>query len=632
MTKSNNAIRSIEGTKQFRSFHVERKNIDEETRSVWLAFSSEAEYERSFGIEILDHSPESVDLARLKDGAPFLVNHNTDELAGVTEEVEISKDRRGRARVRLGSSARAEEIWQDIVQGIRKHISVGYFVDKMILDREVEGGPDVYRVTRWTPFEISTVPVPADPTVGIGRSADDEINETQADEPEIESEEIKMDENKTPEIDVKAVEAAATERARKAEQDRMRGIDKLAGKHGMTDLGDEFKNNGRSLDEFRAAVLEKMGAVTKVQDSPEIGLTKKESDNFSFLRAIRAKADPGNIRVQEEAAFELECSRAVEDQLHRKAQGFFVPEDVLSKRDFIAGPGGTGQYLVGTDSGGQSFIDVLRNQMILMQLGATELRGLVGDVAIPSMTASHTAYWIAESGSPTESKPTMGQHTMSPKTIGAFNDISRKLLIQSSPSAELLVRNDIAKVLAIGIDLAGIHGTGIGNQPTGIAATSGIGSVAGGTNGLAPTWAHIVNLQREVAKDNGDVGRAAYLTSPYLRGKLLTIYPNTTGGDTPLWANDPGRPGWGILNGTPAAVSNQVSDTLTKGNSSVCSAIFYSGNWADLLIGYWSGLDIVVDPFTGSSSGTVRVVGLQDVDVDVRHPQSFAAMLDALGA
>jgi HK97 family phage major capsid protein len=151
--------------------------------------------------------------------------------------------------------------------------------------------------------------------------------------------------------------------------------------------------------------------------------------------------------------------------------------------------------------------------------------------------------------------------------------------------------------------------------------------VAGGTNGAAPTWDHIVKLETEVAVDNADIGALAYMTNPKVRGKLKATPRTATYGDIMVWeGNDT------PLNGYPAYVTNQVRSDLTKGTSSgVCSAIFF-GNWNDLLIGMWGALDILVDPYSNSTSGTVRVVAFQDVDIAVRHPESFAAMLDALTA
>jgi HK97 family phage major capsid protein len=361
---------------------------------------------------------------------------------------------------------------------------------------------------------------------------------------------------------------------------------------------------------------------------PRIGMSERDLRGYSLLRAIRASAS----RDWRGAELEREASEATAKRFGRAPQGFFLPVDWLEsrqlpngaeQRDLTAGTNNAGGYTVQTSVLGQSFIDLLRNRMLCRAAGATVLSGLVGPVAIPSQTAGATAYWVAENGAPTESQQTIGQLALSPKTVGAYTDISRRLLIQSSIDVEMMVREDLALVLALALDLAALHGTGSSNQPTGIAATSGIGSVAGGTNGLAPAWSHIVSLETEVAIDNADIGRLAYMTNPKVRGKLKTV---AVGTDQRMVWSDSDTP----LNGYPAYVTNQVSSTLSKGTSSgVCSAIFF-GNWADLVIALWSGIDILVDPYTGSTAGTVRVVALQDADIGVRTAASFAAMLDAL--
>lgn len=355
---------------------------------------------------------------------------------------------------------------------------------------------------------------------------------------------------------------------------------------------------------------------------PAIGMSERDLRNYSLVRAINAAAS-GNWQA---AGLEMEASRAAAQALGREPQGFFVPYD-WQVRDLVVGTDSAGGYTVSTNLLTQSFIELLRNRMMVRQAGATVLSGLVGDVSIPKQTGGATAYWVSENGAPTESQQTVGQVALAPKTVGGWTDISRKLLKQSSIDVEAFVRGDLSTVLALAIDLASLHGTGADNQPTGIALVSGIGSVVGGTDGAAPDWADIVGLETQVAIDNADLGRMAYMTNAKVRGKLKTTAKVASSDSVMVWAE-----GANPLNGYPVHVTNQVSSTLTKGSSTgVCSAIFF-GNWADLIIGMWGGLDILVDPYTGGTAGTVRVIALQDVDIAVRHAESFAAMLDALTA
>lgn len=361
----------------------------------------------------------------------------------------------------------------------------------------------------------------------------------------------------------------------------------------------------------------------------KIGMTDNEVRRYSLVRAINAMAT-GNWR---DAQFELEASQAVARRVGFDPQGLFVPYDWVAaeRRDLVKGTAPAGGYTVATDLLAQDFITMLRNRVVLMNAGARVLSGLVGDIAIPRQTGGATAYWVAESGAPTESQQAFDQVPMTPKTLGAFTDISRKLLKQSSLDIEAFVRSDLATVIGLEIDRAGLHGSGASNQPTGIASTTGIGIVyAGGAassstnpNGAAPVWADMVNLETEVAIDNADIGTLSYVTNARVRGKLKST-PKVSGADSVMVWESNSTP----INGYPAWVTNQVSSALSKGTSSNLSAIFF-GNWNDLLIGMWGVLDLMVDPYTGGTSGTVRVIALQDIDIAVRHPQSFAAVLDA---
>jgi HK97 family phage major capsid protein len=155
----------------------------------------------------------------------------------------------------------------------------------------------------------------------------------------------------------------------------------------------------------------------------------------------------------------------------------------------------------------------------------------------------------------------------------------------------------------------------------------------GGTNGKAPAWSHLLGLESELATDNADVGGLAYLTNAKVRGKLKQTFINSTYGERPVWEQAPGdRPGWGSIAGYRAACTNQVPSTLNKGSSlGVCSAIIF-GDWSSLMIGQWGSLDILVDRVTGGLKGTVRIIAFMDVDVAVKHAESFAAMQDALTA
>ena len=590
---------------QYREFTLDRAAINADDRTVALAFSSEDPYERFFGIEILDHGAKSIRLGRLKNGGAVLVNHKTDDHVGVVESVIIGNDRVGRAIVRFGKSARAEEIFQDVADGIRRHVSVGYMIHKMALEEGGQSKGDTYRVTDWEPMEISIVGVPADTTVGIGREIDLAL------EPIIIKQETKQMETKD-EV-VKVVDHSADRAsARNDEVARIRDISAMGKQFADHTGGDSVKmaeaavSDGKPSDDFRKEIIARLSEKKPVPTAA-LGLSEKEIRQFGFVRAIHAMANPHDRSAQEGAAYEREVSEAAAKAVGKQPQGIMVPIDVLrapmQQRDLVVGTATAGGHTVSTDLLASSFIEMLRNQMVLQRAGATVLNGLVGSIAIPRQTTGATAYWVAESGAPTESQQVFDQVTMAPKTLGAFTDFSRKLLLQSSIDVEAFVRNDLVKQISIEIDRAGLYGSGASNQPTGVKNQSGVLTSDFAAN--APTYAEVVGLETAIAAVNADIGTLAYIVNATGRGALKTTEKASSTGIY-LW--EPGN----TVNGYRTEVSNQVA-----------ANDFWFGNWADLLIGMWSGLDLTVDPYTGATAGTVRVIGLQDVDIAVRRGPSF---------
>ena len=586
--------RDLEGQLLKRS-EVADFQVSEDERSIEFPFSSEFPVARYFGNEVLSHERGAADLGRLNDAAPVLFNHDPNKVIGVVERAWIDdKDKRGYVNVRFSKNAFAQEVLADVRDGVLRNVSFGYAIN----DMEQRG--DDFVATRWSPYEVSVVSIPADPTVGVGRALDAQPAASAASQPPETEPEVPME--NTP--DISAVRAEAAQEAAKAERARISGITALTEKHGMADLGRQLIEGGRSLDEARAAVLEKIGAKVEPvsEKAADIGMTAKEVREFSFQRAINALANPQDRKLWEAAAFERECSEAAAAKAGKTAQGIMVPNEVL-RRDLTVGTASAAGDLVGTDFRPGSFIELLRNRSALAGLGVTSLTGLSGNVAIPRQTGAATAYWVAESGSPTESNQTVDQVNMSPKTVGAFTDYSRRLMLQSSIDVEQMIRQDLATVLALEIDRVGLYGLGNSNQPLGIKLTTGINTKDFAAN--TPTYAEVVDMESLIAADNADIGAMAYLMNASMRGALKT---KDKGTDTGAYVFEPG----GTVNGYNAVVSNQVAT----------NDIFFAV-WSQLIMGMWSGLDLTVDPYTHSTSGTVRVVALQDVDFAVRHPEGF---------
>lgn len=631
---------------------MEVRSVDMENRTVELAFSSEEEVPRWYGVEILDHSPGSVRMDRLNDGAALLMDHDWTDQIGSVVEASIDADRRGRSVVKFSRSARASEILQDVADNIRTKVSVGYKVHAAQLEETRDGDICVYRVTDWEPYEISFVSVPADNTVGVGRDASDTKNQNQPPKTGTENKVRTMNEKtlrdgagnlvramvddegnivKVLEMIERAGEDTrqAEKRGIEAEKTRTRTIGEMGETYGARDLAMKAITDGVSVDAFQRQLLDHMnGGERQNGKEPakpagnkpladggsradtDIGMSPEEIRRYSIFNVVRALANPLDRRAQDAVAFELECSAAAEKQYGRSAQGIMVPDDVLRHFDlraFNAGTANSGGNLVATDLLAGSFIDLLRPRSTIMKLAAS-MGGLVGNVALPKQTGGATAYWIGEGEDAQSGQPTTGQVTLTPHTIGAYTDITRQLLLQSTPDAEMLVRNDLLTAIALGIDLAGYYGTGTSSQPTGIANITGVNAVTfAATN---PTFDELVAMETAIATDNADVLGMSYVVNAKMRGYAKTT-PKFASGTSVAAAGTIWEPG-NQINGYGAQVTNQITDG---------DVIF--GNFSDLVVGMWGGLDLNVDDKSLSKSGGLRLVVLQDVDFAVRHEESF---------
>ena len=622
--------------KLVRNYIVDDFTVDMEKRTVELSFSSETEVGRWFGVEILDHNQGAVDFSRLNTRAPFLMDHNSRDQVGVVENAWLDhSQRKGRALVRLSKSARGEEILQDIDDLIRTNISVGYTIKKAILKEQREHD-DVYLITEWQPYEISLVSIPADTNVGVGRSAivnNENNSAVPQNEPiaiipanqqranrmnwdyftDKDGNQVRQRLNdkgeRFGEIEmVRAVNDTA-ERGAEAERKRVGDLMQLGERFGAGDLVRQYIDENKSPAELQNAILERMhGNQGKpITEQPKsnnanIGLTGDEARSFSLMRAVRAMLPNATQADREAAAFELECSEAAQKAYGRSAQGILVPADVLS-RVFEVGTSNNGATLVGTDHRADMFIEMLRNRSTIMNLGFI-MDGLVGDAEIPKQTGGATAYWLGEEEEVQGSSPATGQLKLSPKTVGGRVEISRKLMQQSSPAAEQLVWNDLNRALALKIDKAAYYGTGGDNQPLGLKNISGMNAVSFAA--VNPTFAEMVAMESEIASDNADVDRMSYVINAAMRGHFKTAPRMGAGTESTIW--EPGN----TVNGYRTEVTNQIE----------AGDVFF-GNFADLIIAMWGGLDLTIDPYSLSAKGGLRIVGFQDVDFVLRNTESI---------
>lgn len=599
--------------KLFRAMSAEGAKVDAENRTVEFSFSSENPVERWFGNEILSHDSGAVDLSRAKQGAlPLLFNHDMGDLRGKIENVKLGPDKRLYATARFAKTDAGNEALALVQDGMLPNVSFGYIIEEMKLTSSGgEKSIDEYTATKWAPYEVSLVTVPADPTVGIGRADKNEKHEVRIIKPISEKgntstmDKTEVTTEQQPKIDVVGERNSAIA----SERSRIAAITALGAKFEMRQLAEELVSGGKSMEEARGAFLEKIS----VKQTPlkgnegEIGLSQNEKGQYSWLRAIRALSNPTDRKAQEAAAFEFDVSRAGCKLRGKDSEGIFVPQDVLvhsQKRALLKGTPSAGGYLVATELQPQSFIDLLRHKQALVNAGIRSLSGLVGDLAIPKQTGGATAYWVGEATDVTGSSQTFGQVALAPKTLGAYTDLSRKLILQATPDAESIIVDDLTRVLALALDLAGLYGTGSSSQPLGIANVPSIQTKDITNN--APTFAELVDMESKIAAADADVATMSYIVNAAMRGYMKSTVKFSSAGSATIW--EPGNQ----INGYNAITSNQ----LTAGD------VFF-GNWNDLVLGLWSGIDLNVDNISLAKQGGLRLIVLQDVDYAVRHAESF---------
>ena len=625
MKLSKEERKNLEGL-ETRTFALEFDRAEsEETRTISISFASEEPVLRSFGWEILSHERGDIDFDFIDSGrAPLLLSHDPETQIGVVESAKLSEtERKSRAVVRFGKGELASEIFRDVQDKIRANISVGYTITELMKQDETRDGEDVYRA-KFQPREISVVSIPADTQVGIGRAEKTKpiIENTKMEKTEIVAE--------TPSVNAEKVKQdALAERSKEIKEMQALGI-----RHNLRDFADECIHNGTGLFDFREKMLNKIESKPLEVSPDHVDVKPKEQRKYSLLRALNA-ASRGDWSG---AGFEAEMSQEVGQRQNKTPQGFFVPdyawtgnrnETELEKRAVMTvGTNSSGGFFAPQEQLGSEFVGALRAKMVMPALGMRIMSGLTTKITIPKVSAGVSAAFVAEESAVSAVNQTTAQITMQGRTLGCYEDVSRLLLLESDPSIEQIVRDDILAAMADKIESVAIHG-GSGAEPSGIVATSGIGSVAGGTNGLAPAWAtHIPTLVKEVEIDNAALNASTlgWLTNPKVKSKLAST-AKVSSTDSVMILNDP----WSSLYGYPLAITTNVSSTLTKGSSSVASALIF-GDFSQIILGLWNTPDVLVDPYTNGSKGTIRLVVLQEVDLAVRHAQSFAACLDVLTA
>lgn len=580
------------------------------------------EYQRVY--EILDHSPGSIDMSRCRDGLVIQDGHYGDQIGLMAVAVE---GRKLGGAVEFCSGARAQEIMQDAIKKLRRNTSVGYRVDadSYVLEGEKDGIP-VVRAMSWMPYEASFVPVPADTQVGVGRS------QQQSNIPS-KGVSIMSEENKN---------------ARNLTGEDVVEIYRLARAFNMEPgAADEHVKSDRPVDEFRSLALKKAETdkaemqrkidegknqktpPAKRADDPANGIFSggeeaQVAKRFSVMNVLRyLDALRNGNKPTVDIGYEREVSDEMAKRAGKPAQGMYLPHcaNVMMKRGDPFLKTGNGSNFVATNLLVGQFIDALRSKMVLNAAGVTTLSGLVGDVAIPKGGAI-TGGWVdGENGAGTEGKPTVAQVTGTPKTASGWTDISRRLMLQSSIDAESFVQNELFNTIARLIEVAAFAGTNANGQPKGLKSQDGVNNPNVTAN--APTRAQLLSFIENIMSDNADFDGQSWIMRPTgwaLLANLVDVRGVDNAGLTTGTIVGGGPLGTYMLDAERKSMIGFPYHVTTNCPN---HALFF-GAWSQMVIGLWSGIDLLVDPYTNSTSGATRIVALQDADIMVRNAQAFA--------
>jgi len=604
-----------------------------------VAVSSEYEVTRDFfgyiWREVLDHSTQSVNLKRFTSGAANVLEEHRGAPVGVIESARLDDDKVLRAIIRFSRSDRAQEVQQDIEDGIRSNISVGYLPTRAVKVEENADLGDLWRMTAWEPMELSVVGVPADPTVGVGRDGGREarppviIEDGTTVEEGRKMKKVRDEKGAVIEVaddDPRAAvvpETRSVEQALEARNKEVAEISAISELNGVGKHAEDWLKRGLTPGQVAIEILKLRKTEGTAQPNSEtLELSEKDRKAYSYARAITGAANlaEGGKFEGLEAEVHQELVRLAPPTITRRG-GVMVPMRLgsMQARTLASPTVGKGMEVVFEQQG--ELITLLRNYTAVVALGARTLSGLTAPIAFPKQTGAMTAFWVGENpgADVADSDVALGLALLAPKTLMASAAYSRQLLLQASIDVEGMVREELALIHAIAIDRAAIHGLASAGEPTGIYKAVGVTpSAIGG----AMSYAKMLTMQGLLAGLNAYLGTLGWLMHPTIATNLrgLLDFPAAAAG-RPIWT---GTYQDGQAAGYKAVATNQISSTMTgseRTGGTEIGNIF--GNWNDLIIGSFGALELIVDPYRLKKQGIIEVTSFQMCDILVRRGESF---------
>lgn len=552
-------IKEINKKGSERTFLIERESIDEESRTAWLSISSEEPYERWWGVEILDHSPKSIKTERLEKGAPLLVGHDTADQVGVVEKFEIA-GKKLRILARFSKSARGEEIFQDVIDGIRKNASVGYMINDMVLEKS-EGDVNYYRVTSWMPYEGSLVPIPADPNVGVGRNFDPNSGDTQMAEEVKAKEEVK--EQKT---EVNADEIAKRENTRV---------------NSLLTVGDEFqtwggvelareliKDKTATIETFKQRMADKMRGSAKPSNTVDGKVEEARRIEMTYpVRSGSLKAFDKNNREHME--------RAYRGGMWVKAAIFGDKQAEQWCRDYGV------RVMTGQTSGTSS---VVPDELVTPIIDLREMYGVArrycyvvpmgSDTAtVPRRKSGVTAYFVGRSDATTASDKEFDDVNLVAREVAALTRLSNSYMADAVINLADDLANEMAYAFAVKEDDCLFNGDG--------------SSTYGGIYGIRPK---LIDGNHTVGAVDGASGIDTF-------AEVTATDLETVAGTLPYYAGI--NPSWFVSKRGKSLMFDRLAGAA-GGNT--------KGDMAAQRVSQWMGDDIVIAQSMPSDTGDLSNV------------------------
>lgn len=378
-------------------------------------------------------------------------------------------------------------------------------------------------------------------------------------------------------------------------------------------------NSGRTEQRVAVNVLDSIG------DSKD--RARREYRMVRAIQAVLANRAPDGLEgeMQQEAVSEARNAGngiALTGNLH-------IPSFIISqaennwdgasveRRDITANTAATGGYTIQTNLG--KLIEFLYPRLAVLQMGATYFGNQQGNLSFPRNSSAAAAAWATtENASASETTPGFEILALTPKRLTAFTDVSKQNIVQSNLPMENFIRRQLNMAVMQALDIAAINGAGASGVPQGIMNTPGINDIDLGTDGGLLDWSRVVEFETKCALENADMGALGYLTTPGVAGFLKNEKRDVAGNGF-IWEG----PNVGaVVNGYRALASNNVPKTLTKGAGTNLNAMIF-GNWADLIIAQWGGIDLLVNPYTKGKEALIELIIHSWYDLGVAHNKSF---------